>query len=309
MTPQPWRRAVVGLAASVCVSCGGEPGRWPGHDEPPALVVVVGVDQARDVRLDSVRMVPAPPVTFGATLGPDFNRGGAVAVPRSGRVRMVRDRGIVGAGDTLAVVVAMPENGSTPPFPVPSDRPGRWWPMVVRDSLVLAGDAIGLVQPRDVALAVGSVTESDARFLHRGDSAVVEFPRFGGVRAGARVEQVRFREPGLGMTAKVAIEVRYELPETGGEVRVTVIPGGPADSVWAIPAAALAHGSFGEAVFSPATPGSYRVTWIGANRRRTGEVMLVSEDLGRLAQVVTHGLPMLVEAVEDSLRARRAAAF
>jgi hypothetical protein len=177
------------------------------------------------------------------------------------------------------------------------------------DSSVLAEDVVGYVNPRDQVVAVGAVPEGDARFLQRGDSAVVRFLR-AAVEYGGRVEQVRFPEPGRARDAEVAVKIRHELAAGPlGTARVTVVPFDLSDSVWAIPAAALAHGSFGGAVFSPAGRDAYRVTWIGGSRRRAGQVVLLSEDLGRLSQVVTHGLPMLVEAVEDSLRARRAAAF
>jgi hypothetical protein len=294
------------LTLGAFIACRDAPQPWPGHQQLPRLVLDLGGTEG--IAVDTVRRVPAPPVTFRATLGPDLNHGGSVAAPGTGHVHRLQATANVHHGDTLALVRTQTGQAPNRTLAVLSPRAGRWWPTVNADSVVFVDQIMGFVQPPDLMLAMGVVDKAEAVFIHPGDSAFVESPAAPGIQYGARIEQVRFPHPNGTGSADITVEIRQELPaDSGRRVRVTVIPTGGDDSVWAIPGTSVAHTSLGETVFSPVAPGMYRAISIDPDRRRSGSMILVSQDLGRLSRVATQGLARLVEALEDSVAARRAA--
>jgi hypothetical protein len=176
-----FHRVLAALAVPAAVACVDQAVRRSGQPSLP-LVVEIGADRAPRIQLDSVVRVVAPTVTFLAVVKPNLLHGGGVPASRSGRVAMLHSGGVVRPGDTVATVRAAADADRVVSV-VRAGRAGYWWPLVTRDAEVIAGDPLGVVQPEDLLLVVGTVPDTDARRLRRGDSAAVRFP--GGARRGS----------------------------------------------------------------------------------------------------------------------------
>ena len=163
------------------------------------------------------------------------------------------------------------------------------------------GDTVGLLEELGYRLAVGSVSDEEARFIHRGDPAWVSFPEVPGRSRPGRVEWVRGPQVPNRYSADVAIEYREAEGVAVGSrfSTVTVRPTGPQDSVAAVPAGAVVRLPLGDAVFVPVGPGLYEARWVVV---WPGEASVVSvrAGLGPGTVVVVSGLTALA-AARDSL--------
>lgn len=277
---------------------------WPGHETPPSITVRVPVSTRDAFPLDTVRYIRAPAIEFGAILEPDLNHPTPATSTQAGRVTWIRPGGQITQGDSVAVIAPLAETEASSLARAPDS--GTWWPRARQGQTVWHGDVIGTVQGRRVALALGSVSDLESEFVHVGDSAVVVFPDGEHPPHAGRVEWVRRPEPGRGFAAEVGVEIPHQIVASRSLfVDVTVVPTSPGDSVYGVPASAVAVLSRGWAVFTPVGGDSYQVRWI-VPRRATGEFLVVVDGLERSLPVVTGGLASLSAAAEDSLRAMRA---
>jgi len=259
---------------------------------------------ARDTfPLDTVRYIRAPAIEFGAILEPDLHHPTPVTSAQAGRVTWIRPGGQIAQGDSVAVITALADGSTEATSVTRAPDSGTWRPGARQDQGVRYGDVIGTVQGRRVALAVGNVSYLQSEFVHVGDSAVVVFPDGRHPPHVGQVEWVRRPEPGRGLSAEVGVEIPHEISgDRSALVEVTVVPTGARDSVYGVPASAVARLSRGWAVFTPVDGDLYKVRWI-IPRRATGELLVVFDGLERSLRVVTGGLTSLSAAAEDSLRA------
>lgn len=300
MTVLPYGSQAVLLATLALVACSTQAGHTVREPEPPPITIRVEPGPRAELTVDSARYLPAQPVRFSALLDPDLNHPTAITATQQGRLRWVRARAEVAPRDSLAVVVR--SRRADPATALLTEREGTWWPRAQAGVEVWPGDVVGLLQTHGLALAVGSVPEYDAEFIHTGDSAVVRFPDRSGPPHRGRVERLRFPEPGHGFTVDVWVEIRHVVLGRGSRlVEVEVVPTGLGDSLYAVPVSAVAQLSQGAAVFVPLDSASFRVQWV-VTGRHAGDLVMVRRGMNTKVPLAVDDLARLVTAAEDSLR-------
>lgn len=89
------------LTVLLGLACEGMPERGWHEDESSPLVVSIGREAQREIRLGDLERVLAPPVEFAGLVVEDRNHYPPVLAPDSGTVVSVRPKGAVRLGDTL----------------------------------------------------------------------------------------------------------------------------------------------------------------------------------------------------------------
>ena len=294
---------VVSGCCALLVACTGSErsGEGPWHEQPSEITVAISAAADSGVVLDTVRSLPAPEIEFTALVEPDPSHAGPATAPAAGTVAAVSPTGDVRPGDTLAVIA--PRSGTAGARrPVMASLQGTWQPRREPGQLVWEGDTVGVIETHDYWWAVGSVSELESELIHPDDPAWVGTGTDRHAYRPGQVERVRRSR----FSAEVAVEFRgHQQYARGTPVTAIVAPGGPHDSVPAVPASAIVHLPEGHAVFSRLRPGSYRLRWVAAGQRHDGLVG-IRGDIRRGSFVATHGLVPLAEAARDSLERRSA---
>lgn len=289
------------IALTTCSDTERRSDAWRHAQSAPSITVALDHPAGTGLRVDSVRLIRAPEVRFLALVERDLNHPTQATTGITGRLEWILMAGDVRRGDTLAVVGALAEHPGRR-VTITADHRGAWWPTLEVGKSVWRGEVVGLLQWDRYSLAVGLVPDHESALLHSGDSAIVRFhDRRYGPHPG-RVEWVRPPGPGK-FSAEVAVEIRHsaESVDRPRIVEVTVIPTGPADSVFAVPIAAVAQLSQGSAVFVPQGAAQYQVKFIIPGRH-VDDLVVVRAGIEARIPVVTTGLGALVAVAEDSLR-------
>ncbi len=302
---------IVGTCAGVAVALTGCRGSdrsgsraW---DEPlPSLTIELPPQREMTTVGATVEAVPAPEIQFPALLQADPNHVSPVLAPVTGIVIRIADERHARRRDTLAIIGQGSEQAGRM-VPVRGVKDGQWRPRLQPRQLVWQGDTLGVIEEHGFWLAIGAISDIDARFVHAGDPAMVllngETDAKHRGRPG-RVEWARRAGPSA-FSVDVAVEVRGREEEfaRGGFATVVVIPSGPGDSLAAVPASAVVQLPLGPAVFVPAGTGRYDVRWVATGPSLHGKV-LIREGVKAGTTVVAHGLAALAAAARDSLGRR-----
>jgi hypothetical protein len=261
-------------------------------------VVVVSLDSPAElaVRLDTVRHVPIPTISFDALVQPDENHLSAITARGNTEqgVRLVRDDGPVRRGDTVAILVVSDRVDI-----LKANDDGHWHPARHQSDSVWPGDSLGLIQTAGYRLAVGEVLENQRKDIETGDSAVLLLGNDSRNTIAGSVEWVRATQ----YHAEVAVHFsRQESPGgTAVFARVTVVPNKSDDSLPAVPELAIVQLPPGRAVFIPRGRRVYEVRWILSGPRVNGMEVIRTSALETPTVVVGSGIEALVKASQDSL--------
>lgn len=292
---------VVGCWVLLAACTGSErSGERPWHEPLPSVTVALSPTADSAIVLDTVRSLPAPEIRFPALLQPDPNHVTPLLAPVSGLLIRIADEHHVRGGETLAAMV-QGSGAAGLEVPVRGTNDGMWRPRHQPWQTVWQHDTIGVVEEHRYMLAVGTVSDIDARVIHEDDPAAVLFNGDKHHSQAGRVEWVRYPGPSP-YSAHVAVDFRG--PEEGfargTPVTVIVTPTGPGDSLAAVPASAVVRLPPGHAVFVPVGTGRYEVRWV-ATGPSVGRMAIVREGVKPGTSIVAHGLAGLVEAARDSL--------
>lgn len=295
---------VIGTVAAL-LACNDHPGPW--HEPLPSVIVAPPPGADTGIVLATVGAVPAPQIRFSAILQPDPNHVSPLLAPVTGVVVSITEARHARRGETLAIV-GQGSDAAGREVPVRGAKDGTWRPRRQQRQFVWQGDTLGLLEEHGYWLAVGTVSDIDASFVHRDDPAVVRVQGERDRRDGlpARVEWVRWPvPPHYSYSVEVAVDFRApeESISRGTFGTVIVTPSGPGDSLATVPASAVVQLPLGAAVFAPVGTGRYNVRWVVTGPVLGGKV-LVREGVAVGTSVVADGLAPLVEAARDSLTTR-----
>lgn len=187
-----------------------------------------------------------------------------------------------------------------------ADHRGTWSPQRGRGETAWSSEPIGFLRWPGLALAVGAVPDYEGGVIHEGDSARVSWPG-GRATLPGRVAWVRPPGPGNPYSTEVAVEVRYDrgphqLPPS--PIEITVMPTGPADSVFAAPMAGVVKIGAARVVFEPLGEGRYVAHYVLPGPEVHG-FLVIRSGVDRRMPAVVNGLAPLIRALEDSLRRQR----
>lgn len=253
--------------------------------------------------LDSLRMLPAPPVRFQALLEPDRHHVRAVLAAAQGMIVHSRIAGEVAPGDTLALM-EMPGNAVTG-TPILAPARGRWVPRPASAEPRWAGDTLGAIAESGHWLAVGAVEAGESREIHPGDPAGVRLPSVPHRELRGRVELVRRagNDPRNGATVAVEFNDPGRAEDLGPAVEVTVTPTDPFDSVLAAPRNAIAQLSAGPAVFLALGGGRYEVRFVSSGPH-VGGLVVLRAGVDHRVTIVSTGRELVARMAEESLAVR-----
>jgi len=148
-----------------------------------------------------------------------------------------------------------------------------------------------------------TVSEGDARLMHRDDPASVSFGAQG-LRFAGGVEWVRRSGSEWIYSADVAVEFRDAGSVDRRElVSIEVVPKAPQDSVAAAVASAVVELPLGPAVFTRVAEGVYQVQWVSGGPP-IRDLIVLRDGVAPGTAVVARGLVPLVEAARESLAQR-----
>jgi hypothetical protein len=282
---------------------GGRIGGWHEAALPP-LVVAIDTSAERDLLLDCLRRIVAPPVRFAALIERDRHHVLVVVAPAQFAVVRLRPAGQVQASDTVAFVPDR-HDGVRIGTAILAAAPGRWVPNRATDGTVWPGDTIGHIEEPDHWLAIGTVEAGEAEQIHAGDPARLRLGRKAAAVLRGRVEEVRHagNDPRSGADVSVDFLHRGDEFTVGSSAEVTVMPTGPGDSVLAAPRAALTRLTAGSAVFIRKAAGEYEVRF-GVAVASVGELVVLRSSVDRRARIVVGNSRLLVRVAEESLAAR-----
>ena len=288
------------LTVALGLACGGTADRGWHDDESSPLIVSIGPEAQRQIRLGNLVKVLAPPVEFAGLVVEDRNHYPPVLATASGTVVSIRPKGIVIVGDTLLTA-----RGTAGLFAFVADRGGTWQPRG-RDRGVELGDTVGTLGHSGTWIAQGSVGDHQGYEIHPGDPATVRIWGDPDSLIRGTVEWVRrplFDEVGGSATVGVEFPHAPGNGHGGTSALVTVTPSGPGDSVFAAPEEALVRLSNGLALFIPQGSDRYEVRFVFIGPT-IGRAVVLREGAKRAFQVAIQGLGKLKVAAEDSLRLR-----
>ena len=276
-------------------------GRAPWHDDsPPEFSVSLPQSVATRIGLDSVRLVPASPIGFAATIEPDRGHARPVLVPIAGESKTleVRRATHVRRGDTVLSLRRVGDQSAAWVAMAPSD--GLWRPMRYSGESVWPGDTLGTVQSESWYRAIGRVDDVGRSPARTGDSAAIELPAPSGKWVSGRVAEVSMRAYG-GTDVIVHFQATDGIPPSASSVQVTVVP---RESLLVAPRGALVTLSYGPAVFMPQHDGVFAVRFLIVDQH-AGLGAVVHGGLERTTEVAAGDLGFLQAAAEDSLSSIR----
>ncbi len=279
-----------------CTSRDRGPAPW--HDEsPPEFSVSLPQSVATRIGLDSVRLVPASPIGFAATIEPDREhaRPLLVAIAGESRTLEVRRAAHVRRGDTVLSLRRVGDQSAAWAVVAPSD--GLWRPMRYSGESVWSGDTLGTVQGETWYRAIGRVDDVGRSPARTGDSAAIELPGPSRRWVSGRVAEVSMSAYG-GTDVIVHFQATDGLPSS---VQVTVVP---RESLLVAPRGALVTLSNGPAVFVPEHDGVFAVRFLIVDPH-AGLGAVVHGGLEGTTEVAAGDLGLLQAAAEDSLSAIR----
>lgn len=282
------------------LACEGRSDRGWHEDEIAPLVVSIGQEAQREIRLGDLNKVLAPPVEFAGLVVEDRNHYPPVLATDSGTVAGTRPTGLVRLGDTLLIL----RSSTTGGLAVRANNDGTWLPRHLRRRVVV-GDTLGTLGNPGTLIAEGTTGDYQGREIHAGDPATVRIWGDPDSLIDGTVEWVRRPvDPARGSTT-----VGVEFPHAPGaghggtSALVTVTPSDPGDSVLAAPEEALVRLSNGLALFIPKGSDRYEVRFVFIGPM-VGRQVVLREGADVPFQVAVEGLDRLKAAAEDSLRER-----
>lgn len=273
--------------------------RWPEESRPVFSVSLP--DSVSDViAVDSVRLVPAPPMDFAATIEPDREHTRPLVASGTGESKVVTlaPASTVRHGDVL---VSLRRTGSPDErwgVVAPSD--GWWRPVRYAGESVWPGDTLGTVQSSGWYRAVGRVEDRGRSPARPGDFAAIVLPGLQGATVSGTVVSVSAGAYG-GSDLSVHFQARPDTVLGSAIVQVSVVP---RESLLVVPAAAVAQLSLGPAVFLPRGRGVYAVRLIVLDPHPSIG-LVVHDGLEGPVSVATSSFDLLLRAAEESLSAFR----
>lgn len=277
-------------------------GRWQ-EAQLPAVTVTLKQSVEIATVWGTVEAIRAPAIQLLALIRPDPNHVFPITASISGVIIRIESEHHARQGATVALLGTGSKGARQ--VSVKSEKDGVWHARRHAGQVVSQGDTLGVVEEHGYWLAVGTVSDIDARAIQQGDPASLRFSRGPDSLQAGQVEWIRPPSAATPYWADVA--VHFRAPEDvfmspPGPVSVVVTPVGVGDTVPAVPASAVVQLPPGTAVFIPIGLRVYQVRWITAGPA-VGGMVVVRDGVSSGTSVVVSGLGPLVEAAQDSLAA------
>lgn len=299
LTRRCWWCSCAG-AAVIVAACTSRDRKAEGCQQPPRPILIrVPGESAGNFVIDSVRRVPAPTLRFSAVVRSDPSHVHALQAPIRGiLVRVVPERHVA-AGDTVALIKADRDTTESN-VAIAVTHEGTWVPRRRLKQLVLR-DTVGLLEEHGYWLAVGNVSDVEARVIQVGDPGLIELGETLRLGRAGKVRWVRGPDARLPYSAEVAVQIEASSLGAGQPVTVAVTPAGPQDSMLAVQPSAVVQLSLGTAVFVAVDAHLFEARWISSSQPGT-DLSFVRGTITAGSRIVVEGLTPLVNAVRDSLQ-------
>ena len=245
------RRCSAWVVAVVLLSGCGRSDPHPESRSAPRtpLRVSISEEERASVGLDTMELIRAPEILLEGRVRQDPAHVAVVVAPTAGLIVSVEP--VLHAVPGTIVAVLDGNSTGQPRQNVYTRHDGTWHPSRNIGERVWPGDTIGRMDRHGFWLVVGQLDDSETPPVHSGDSATVTLQGTVGTIAG-RVEWLRRRAaPIRAWDVAVEFETGKDVIEGSTLATAVIIPNHTRDSVFAVPATAVARLSRGYFIFVP----------------------------------------------------------